>query len=101
MSNTFARDPSPRIQYSGDGSATTFAFPFPVLASDDLLVFVNDIPATGYAIAGLTDPDGGEITFVEPPAAGTTVTLLRRTESIREVDPDLRTRGLVERVVPS
>ena len=86
MSNTFARDPSPRIQYGGDGSRTTFAFPFPVLASDDLLVFVNDIPATGYAIAGPTDPDGGEITFVEPPAAGTTMTLLRRTEGIRETE---------------
>ena len=86
MSNTFARDPSPRIQYSGDGSETTFAFPFPVLASDDLLVFVNDAPATGFAIAGLADPEGGEITFLEPPAAGTSVTLLRRTESIRETE---------------
>ncbi len=86
MSNTFARDPSPRIQYSGDGSETTFPFPFPVLASDDLLVFVNDAPATGFAIAGLTDPDGGEITFLEPPGAGTSVTLLRRTESIRETE---------------
>ena len=86
MSNTFARDPSPRIQYSGDGSRTVFGFPFPVLASDDLLVFVNDTPATGFAIAGLADPDGGEITFLEPPAAGTTVTLLRRTEGIRETE---------------
>jgi hypothetical protein len=86
MSNTFDRDPSPRIQYSGDGSETTFPFPFPVLASDDLLVFLNDTPATGFAIAGLTDPEGGDITFLEPPAAGTTVTLLRRTESIRETE---------------
>ncbi len=86
MSNTFARDPSPRIQYSGDGSETTFGFPFPVLASDDLLVFVNDAPATGFAIAGLASPEGGEITFLEPPAAGTAVTLLRRTESIRETE---------------
>jgi Pectate lyase superfamily protein len=86
MSNTFARDPSPRIQYSGDGNQTTFAFPFPVLASDDLLVFVNDTPATGFAIAGLADPEGGEVAFLEPPAAGTAVTLLRRTESIRETE---------------
>ncbi len=61
-------------------------FPFPVLASDDLLVFVNDMPATGFAISGLADPEGGEITFVEPPAAGTSVTLLRRTESVRETE---------------
>lgn len=86
MSNTFTRDPQPRIQYSGDGSRTTFGFPFPVLASDDLLVFVNDMQATGFAIDGLTDPAGGEVTFVDAPAAGTTVTLLRRTEGIRETE---------------
>jgi len=86
MSNTFTRDPQPRIQYSGDGSRTTFGFPFPVLASDDLLVFVNDTPATGFAISGLTDPAGGDIDFIDPPAAGTSVTLLRRTEGVRETE---------------
>ena len=40
MSNTF-RDPEPLVQYGGDGSRTSFPFPFPVLASDDLLVFVD------------------------------------------------------------
>ena len=64
MSNTFTRDPQPRIQYSGDGSRTTFGFPFPVLASDDLLVFVDDTPATGFAITGLNEPAGGEISFI-------------------------------------
>lgn len=83
MSNTFTRDPSPRIQYGGDGGRTSFPFPFAVLASDDLLVFVDAQPATGFAISGLGQPNG-EITFVEPPATGTTVTLLRRTEGIRE-----------------
>ena len=86
MSNTFTRDPQPRIQYSGDGSRTTFGFPFPVLASDDLLVFVNDMQTTGFGIDGLTDPAGGEVTFVDAPAAGTTITLLRRTEGIRETE---------------
>ena len=86
MSNTFNRDPQPRIQYSGDGSRTTFGFPFPVLASDDLLVFVNDMQTTGFGIDGLTDPAGGEVTFVDAPAAGTTITLLRRTEGIRETE---------------
>ena len=86
MSNTFIRDPQPRIQYSGDGSRTTFGFPFPVLADDDLLVFLDGVPATGYAIAGLTDPAGGEITLVEAPAAGASITLLRRTEGIRETE---------------
>jgi hypothetical protein len=85
MSNTFTRDPQPRIRYAGDGARTSFDLPFPVLAGDDLLAFVDDQPATGFAIAGLGEPTA-KITFLEPPAAGTTVTLLRRTEGIRETE---------------
>jgi hypothetical protein len=86
MSNTFNRDPEPLVQYGGDGSRTTFPFPFPVLASDDLLVFVGQSQATGYSTTGIGDPDGGEIAFNTAPASGTTVTLLRRTEGIRETE---------------
>jgi hypothetical protein len=85
MSNTFIRDPQPRIRYAGDGARTSFDLPFPVLASDDVLAFVDDQPATGFAIAGLGEPTG-KITFLEPPAPGTTITLLRRTEGIRETE---------------
>ncbi len=85
MSHTFTRDPQPRIQYVGDGARTSFELPFPTLASDDLLVFLNDQPATGFAINGLGLPTG-EVTFIDPPATGTTVTLLRRTEGIRETE---------------
>ncbi len=85
MSNTFIRDPQPRIQYAGDGIRTSFDLPFPILASDDLLAFVDDQPATGFAIIGLGAPTG-KITFVEAPAAGTAITLLRRTEGIRETE---------------
>lgn len=84
MSNTFSRDPEPRVQYSGDGSRTSFPFPFPVLASDDLLVFLDRTLASGFSITGIGDPSGGEIVFSAPPAPGTTITLLRRTEGIRE-----------------
>lgn len=55
MSNTFSCDPEPLVQYAGDGSRTTFAFPFPVLASDDLLVFVGQQQATGFSITGIGD----------------------------------------------
>jgi len=84
MSNTFSRDPEPLVQYGGDGSRTTFPFPFPVLASDDLLVFIGQSHANGFSITGIGAPDGGEVVFGTPPAAGTTLTLLRRTEGIRE-----------------
>jgi hypothetical protein len=84
MSNTFTRDPEPLVQYGGDGSRTNFPFPFPVLASDDLLVFLDQNAATGFSITGIGDPSGGEIVFAAPPAPGTTITLLRRTEGIRE-----------------
>ena len=86
MSNTFSRDPEPLVQYGGDGSRTTFPFPFPVLASDDLLVFLGQTQGTGFSITGIGNPDGGEVVFNTPPASGTTVTLLRRTEGIRETE---------------
>src|SRR5262245_6509371 len=86
MSNTFSRDPEPLVQYAGDGSRMTFAFPFPVLASDDLLVFVAQQQATGFSITGIGDPEGGEIEFSTPPAPGSMITLLRRTEGIRETE---------------
>ena len=86
MSSTFNRDPQPRVQYLGDGSRTSFAFPFPVLNDDDLLVYANGSPAAGFAIAGLGEETGGQIAFATPPGAGTTITLLRRTEGIRETD---------------
>src|ERR687892_69116 len=86
MSNTFTRDPEPLVQYGGDGSRTTFPFPFPVLASDDLLVFLGQTQGTGFSITGIGNPDGGEVVFNTPPASGTTVTLLRRTEGIRETE---------------
>jgi hypothetical protein len=86
MSNTFSRDPEPLVQYAGDGSRTTFAFPFPVLASDDLLVFVGQQQATGFSITGIGDPEGGEVEFSTPPTPGSMITLLRRTEGIRETE---------------
>ena len=85
MSNTFTRDPQPRIRYAGDGVRTSFDVPFSILASDDLLAFIGDQPATGFAIAGFGEPTA-KITFLEPPDAGTTITLLRRTEGIRETE---------------
>lgn len=84
MSTSFTRDPQPRIQYSGDGGRTNFAFPFPVLNSDDLLVYTNGSTATGFAVSGLGQEAGGEVIFAQAPAAGTTITLLRRTEGIRQ-----------------
>lgn len=70
MSNTFTRDPLPRIQYSGDGTRTTFAFPFEVLNSDDLLVYLDDSAATGFAISGLGDASGGRSSSRRRPTPG-------------------------------
>ena len=85
MSNTFYRDPQPRIQYVGDGARTSFEFPFPISADDDLLVYLGTQAATGFSITGLGDPTA-TVTFAQPPAPGSAVTLLRRTEGIRETE---------------
>jgi len=86
MSNTFTRDPRPRVQFAGDGTRTVFPLPFPVLAADDLLAYVDDEAASGFSITGLGQDGGAEVIFAEPPAAGTTITFLRRSESIRETE---------------
>lgn len=83
MADNTTETPYPRIQYSADGSQKAFAFPFGVLEADDLLVYIDQLPATGYAVSGLNDPEGGSVVFATPPVAGSTITLVRRTPATR------------------
>ena len=42
-----------RIQYTGDGSSTGFAFPFRIFAATDLEVFLAGVlQTTGYSVTG-------------------------------------------------
>ena len=85
MSNTFSRDPEPLVQFAGDGSLRLSLSRFRCRQRRSAGVRGQQ-QATGFAITGIGDPEGGEVEFGVPPAPGSTITLLRRTEGIRETE---------------
>ncbi|HRC26981.1 MAG TPA: glycosyl hydrolase family 28-related protein, partial [Alphaproteobacteria bacterium] len=69
---------APIVRYTATGSQTTFAYPFPIFAEDNLAVSLNGArQASGYTVSGEGLTEGGTVTFSAPPAAGTLVTLAR------------------------
>ncbi|MCW2237895.1 glycosyl hydrolase family 28-related protein [Azospirillum canadense] len=78
---------TPRVQYLADGAQVRFPFPFPIFAAGDLQVFLGAaLQATGYAVAGAGNTDGGTVTFAAPPAVDTPVLLRRRLPIERTSD---------------
>lgn len=80
-------DIAPRVQYVADGVLTAFTFPFPIFEEADLEIRLDGaVLVGGAAIAGAGASEGGTVTFAEPPAAGTRVTLRRRLRIARATD---------------
>lgn len=74
-----------RVQYTGNGTTTVFAYTFKIFANTDLKVYVDDASGspvlqtltTHYTVSGAGDAAGGNVTFVTAPANGRRVTILR------------------------
>lgn len=80
-------DISPRIQYTANGSVTTFAFPFPIFEDSDLLVYLDGaLQSSGYAVSGAGETAGGSAVFSVAPANGVIVTLGRSVPIARTTD---------------
>ncbi|MBB5689209.1 hydrolase [Roseomonas alkaliterrae] len=80
-------DIAPRVQYVADGVLTAFTFPFPIFAEGDLEILLDGAALAGGAtVSGAGASEGGTVTFAEPPAAGTRVTLRRRLKIARATD---------------
>ncbi len=85
-------DVSPRIQYTADGSETTFIFPFPVFDEADIRVYEGaalKTVVTDYTVSGVGESSGGTVTFSLPPAINAIITLhrslvIRRTTDFQE-----------------
>jgi hypothetical protein len=80
---------TPVIEYTANGSATVFAFPFRVLVASDLKVFKDGIEqSTGFTVSGVGNDVGGTVTFTAParPAAGVVVKLQRDVPLNRATD---------------
>lgn len=76
-----------KVQHLGDNSTTIFSFPFLVLESDDMQVYLDgDLQVGGYTIQGIGDPNGGTVTFGVAPVLDIIVTLLRSVDILQETD---------------
>jgi hypothetical protein len=64
------------VQYESTGE-TVFAYPFPILAAEELKVSVNQVLKTlgvDYTLDGIGDAGGGDITFTAATTAGQLIT---------------------------
>jgi len=86
-----------KASYSGNGSTTAFAYTWKVFASTELKVYIRSsagvetLKAEGtgsanYAVSGVGETSGGNVTFVTAPASGETVVILRDTALTQGTD---------------
>jgi hypothetical protein len=77
----------PYADLQADGVETVFAFTFSLVDEFDLYVMVDGVllVSTGIYSVEITDL-GGEVTFVEAPAAGARVLIFRKTTQSQQVN---------------
>ena len=86
--------PTARIQYQGNGTNTTFAYPFYVIEADDITVILTDGNGvetvqtlnTDYSVTGAGNESGGNVIFASAPSGTETVTIVRDVEITQETD---------------
>ncbi|MBA5203096.1 hypothetical protein H2Y57_05265 [Pectobacterium aroidearum] len=73
--------------YTANGITTVFPYEFYILQSGDLAVSIDGAPVTtGFTVSGVGTVNGGEVTFLIAPAAGSTVMLERIIPATRTTD---------------
>jgi len=73
--------------YTANGLTTVFPYEFYLLNPGDIAVSINGaVISSGYTISGVGNVDGGDITFLTPPANGVTVMLERVIPTYRLTD---------------
>jgi len=80
-------DVSPIVRYLADGVQTGFTYPFPIFASEDLVVYLSGAKqVSGYTVTGAGNSAGGSVSFDTPPEEDVIVTLERRLPLERLTD---------------
>lgn len=70
--------------FTANGISTVFPYEFYLLNSFDLTVSINGVElSSGFTISGIGNVDGGEVTFLTPPANGSVVLLERVVPTYR------------------
>lgn len=78
---------TPIVRYAANGSETTYSYPFPIFASEDLAVYLGGAKqASGYTISGAGETAGGTVVFGSAPAPGVVITLARELPIERVTD---------------
>ncbi|WP_404689041.1 phage tail fiber domain-containing protein [Raoultella planticola] len=73
--------------YTANGLTTVFTYEFYIISASDLQISINgSIVTSGYTVAGVGNKDGGDITFLTPPANGAVVMLERVVPTYRLTD---------------
>lgn len=76
-----------RVSYTGNATTTVFAYPFRILSSDHLLVYLAGVlQGSGYSVSGVGVPSGGNVTFTSAPGTGVSVVIRRVVPENQLVD---------------
>lgn len=86
-----------RVSFSGDGTTTSFSFPYDVLSASDLIVILRavdnsettkvlttDYNFTGTAVNG-TYPNGGSVVMNSAPLSGQFLTIIRDPSPVQDL----------------
>lgn len=80
-------DVTPIVRYLADGVQTAYTYPFPIFASEDLVVYLNGAKQiSGFTISGAGASAGGHVTFENPPMEDIVITLERQLPLERLTD---------------
>jgi hypothetical protein len=76
------------VSYIADGVTLVFVYPFRIVTSPSLRVYVDDVlqDVGAYTVAGVNEPGGGSVTFLVAPLLDAVVFLVRLTSPTQEVD---------------
>ena len=77
---------TPYNEYTGNGSATVYAYTFLLLAASDLVVKIDGTTTTAYTLSGIGASSGGNVTFTTAPASGATVLISREIPLSRSIE---------------
>ena len=77
-----------KISYTGDGTATSFAFSFPFFQPLDVCVAINEVVLadTEYNLLPNEDLTGGTISFATAPEIGEQIDIFRKINLTRFID---------------
>jgi hypothetical protein len=86
MPNLITADIAVEVIYTATPGQTVFSYTFPIFQTSDLLVFQNEIAATGFTVSGANTAGGGAVTFATPRVGGERIRLTRAVPIQRSID---------------